>query len=80
MVVKKLIPNNITVTEQIKLRDDIISAICKWSGQRQLEKIDLTKLEIESGIRCWYLVSAKTFVDLECVDEKLYMWFMLKWL
>ena len=79
----KLIPNNITVIEQLALRDKIVDWIRRYSGCTAAKEIDLSKLEEETGIRCRLLVTDYwkngTLVDFECVNSELYMLFLLRW-
>lgn len=79
----KIIPNDITVTEQLRLRKNILSKIYKWSGEKKFKDIDLKQLEVETGLRCQLIVPEHTkdgtLINLECVDPKLYTWFLLSW-
>lgn len=79
----KIIPNDIKITEQLRLRDDILSKIYKWSGGKRFRDIDLKQLEAETGVRCQLIIPDHmqngTLINFECVDTKLYTWFTLRW-
>ena len=82
-MVVKLIPNDITVSEQFRIRKSIIDGIYKWSGKKNFKDIDLKQLETETGIRCQLIVHDYMpngmLINFECVDPKLYIWFTLRW-
>lgn len=79
MAIKSLIPRTGTVSEQCEVRKYIFSAIEKWAGcALNLDtKVDLERLEKESGIRCHY--AGDNLAGFELVNESAYTLFILKW-
>ena len=91
----KLIPNVGTVPDQLKVKDRLMNMICYWHTndksfrhhghwRHYVPHIDIDRLERECGIRFrrWCLPLADDFhqiADLEVVDEKLYVLFLLKY-
>lgn len=80
----KLIPNDITVSEQFALRSKIDSAINNWLHDESTpfnshSNKSVAELERVSGIRCTYLENL-VLGGYELVDEEKYSWFLLKWL
>lgn len=80
----KLIPNNITVAEQFRIRNQFVSMVEKWkqsllttTSKKYLE-LELQWLERDSGVRCHY-TNKGGLVGFKLVDEKAYMWFVLRW-
>jgi len=82
--VRKLIPNNITVTEQFRIRTQFVGMVGKWkqsilttTSKKYLE-LELQWLERDSGVRCHYTNNGE-LVGFKLVDEKMYAWFVLRW-
>jgi len=81
VAMRKLIPNNITVTEQIAIHRQFFNMVGKWRRSQQpvLRKDEyLQCLEEDSGVRCQYS-SGGQLTGFEVIDEKTYTWFVLKW-
>ena len=76
---RKLIPNDITVSEQHAHRDQFMSMVRRWSDS--YEKYDVDALLEDSGVKCYYVraISMQCLAGFEVVDEQKYMWFKLKW-
>ena len=85
-MVMKLIPNGITVSEQFALRHHIDTAFNNWYNQQAPESdvwVDwtpeiLAHLEEDSGVRCQAYKQTQ-LTNYLVVDEKKYLWFVLKW-
>ena len=79
VAMRKLIPNNITVTEQLRIRAQFFTMIGKWRYSHLPVNIEfLQHLEEASGVRCHYARSGQ-LAGFKLVDEKTYTWFVLKW-
>ena len=79
----KLIPNNITVSEQLAIRRDINSIIDNWLYDKSTpftmhSDKSVAELERVSGIRCTR-VGENSIAGYELVDEAKYTWFVLRW-
>jgi hypothetical protein len=76
---RKLIPNNITVSEQFRIRAQFVSMVGKWRHSHLPVNIEfLQNLEEASGVRCHY-ASMGQLAGFKLVDEKAYAWFVLRW-
>ena len=76
----KLIPNDITVSEQHAIRDRFSNQVDKWEEtQPARERNDkyLDQLVNASGVKCQFLRGR--LIGFNIVDEKKYAWFLLKW-
>ena len=75
---RKLISNDITVSEQMVVRDQFLKLVQNWQGHWQTTDIHL--LLLASGVKCQY-VSKYTcnLSGFEVVDEKKYLFFVLEW-
>ena len=82
----RLIPNNIDVSEQFKIRYRFIEMVSRWYDEVNHENsylediafINTTLLLKESGIRCHYVTGNLAGFFLE--DEQQYIAFTLKYL
>lgn len=82
----KLIPNNLTVSEQFAKYNQFIEMVQRWDGRVpwdavpwDAKRIDTDRLLKESGVRC-YLANYNTrLAGLEIVDTRAYIFFVLKW-
>jgi len=80
----KLIPNNINVSEQFRIRTQFVGMVRKWrqsllatTSKKYLE-LELQWLERDSGVRCHYTNHGE-LAGFKLVDEKIYAWFVLRW-
>ncbi len=80
MAMRKLIPNNITVAEQLRIRAQFFTMVGKWrySLPVKIGNEFLQCLEEDSGVRCHY-AGAGQLAGFKLVDEKQYVFFVLKW-
>ena len=79
----KLIPNDITVTEQFALRKKLDLMIDNWLYDKSSpftmhSDKSVAELERVSGIRCTCL-GETSIGGYELVDEAKYTWFVLRW-
>ena len=73
----KLIPSNINIYEQFRIRDNFIKMVERWCGKNpNYVAIDLNQLEQVSGVKCFYV--GQNLAGFELVDPKAYSWFVLK--
>ena len=84
----KLIPNNITVTEQFAIKSRILSAIDRWVAGRYPEYALtgfsytnelLRELEEDAGLRVSLIRVNGPFRGFELVDPVKYSYFLLKY-
>ena len=80
----KLIPNDINVSEQLRIRNQFVSIVENWkksllanTSKKYLE-LELQWLERDSGVRCHY-TNHGALTGFKIVDEKMYAWFVLRW-
>lgn len=77
---RKLIPNDITVTEQLALRQRFMRMVdkCKDSLPVNAGKVDLEWLLKDSGVQC-HQSFPDELLGFNIVDERAYVWFVLRW-
>jgi hypothetical protein len=82
----RLIPNNITITEQLTIRKRIMEGIDKWAlwrwpnhiGPVRHSENTLKILEKECGIQMHILPEGQTLYGFTMTNEKKYAWFLLR--
>jgi hypothetical protein len=76
---RKLIPNNITVSEQFVILTNFMTIVSKWDKGQFPCNVD--KLLEDSGVKCTHLGPRRRhrLGGFEVVDEKKYLFFVLKW-
>ena len=80
----KLIPNDINVSEQLRIRNQFVSIVGKWkqsllvNTDKKYLELELQCLEEDSGVRCHYTNHGE-LAGFKIVDEKIYAWFVLRW-
>lgn len=85
-MVVKLIPSNISIIEQLEIRDQVVRAIEKWTRYRcpgpDFVHTDssMQLLEEECGLRMRIGHNGLSWYGFEMVDEKKFIWFKLKFL
>ena len=84
---RNLIPNNITIFEQFQRRTQFMDMVDKWQhslpGYSQPvrgrnRRIKIEQLLKDSGVRCHY-TNQGILAGFKLVDEKAYVWFVLRW-
>jgi hypothetical protein len=85
----KLIPNDITVSEQYAIRDHFSKMVKRWEHTRPSSAYVyefLDQLVTESGVQCQMIGhhagrinGGARLTGYDIVDEKKYAWFLLKW-
>ena len=77
----KLIPNDISVTEQFELYNRFIEMVIKWDGRYPFDPkhIDTVKLLSDSGIKCYHASYANRLAGFEVIDQQKYTIFLLKY-
>ena len=81
-MVTKLIPNDINILEQFRIRDHFEQMVDRWGGRNQITisytyRANLKRLEEDSGVRCHYI--GTRLAGYELVNEKAYIMFILTW-
>ena len=75
---RKLIPNNITVSEQFVILTNFMTMVSKWD--RGQFPCSVAKLLEDSGVKCTHLGPHRHRLGgFEVIDEKKYLFFVLKW-
>jgi hypothetical protein len=82
----KLIPNNVDIMEQFRIRNEFMEMVDSWLIDKYPGEIlsdDLLPGELlnASGVRC-HLVknnANRVLAGFEIVDKKRYAWWLLKW-
>jgi hypothetical protein len=75
---RKLIPNDITVPNQLAIRFRFLEAVHRWRP-KELCYLDFIELRQVSGVRCHRLTSASGISGFIVEDEKLFAWWSLRW-
>lgn len=77
----KLIPNDISVTEQFEIYNRFIEMVIQWDGRYPFDPkhINTKRLLKESGVKCYHVSNANRLAGFEIVDHKKYMVFVLKY-
>lgn len=79
----KLIPNDISVTQQFKILGEFLKLVEKWAGVEPYQlgpvyvDLDVDQLLKDSGVKCQIMGNRLTGFDI--VDDKAYLLFLLKW-
>ena len=76
----KLINKNLSVSEQFLIRDNIVKIITKYYGKNpDYEDIDVEKLLLDTGIKCYYNTAGGRLSGFEVVDSEAFLAFKLKY-
>lgn len=77
---RKLIPNNINIIEQLRIRDQFVYQTEQWCQSIEIftNKPNLEWLETNSGVRCHYTNNG-VLAGFKVVDEKSYVMWLLRW-
>jgi hypothetical protein len=78
----RIIPNDITVTEQFERIARLTNSVKDWARETNIKDINLVRLEQECGIRCKLQTTSfgsAYLIQWECVDESKFAWFILRW-
>lgn len=77
----KLIPNDITVSEQFEKYNYFMEMVRRWDSRFPWDpkKIDTARLLKESGVRCYLANYNSRLAGLEIIDTRAYIFFVLKW-
>jgi len=91
---KRLIPNDISIYEQFRIREDFLKQVDTWSKQKRFSQyvgytpdqyryIDLNDLEQASGVRCFWRKyigeNQQMLAGFELVNIEAYTMFVLKY-
>jgi hypothetical protein len=89
---KRLIPNDISIYEQFRIRHDFLKQVDTWSKHKRFSQyvgytpeqyIDLDELEQVSGVRCFWRKyigeNQRMLAGFELVNIEAYTMFVLKY-